>query len=356
MRLNPAGERLLGIVAAEALGRHLREVLGCGVSGGHAVDACPLAEVMTTGQPIAYRETAIAGAGGASIRVAGGYSAASPAAAEARDPGGRARATAIVRDISAVRALEELREGFVATVSHELRTPLSLIRGYAETILHLDLDPAEQRAYVGRIDEVAGRLSTLVDQILDITHLQADPLILERVPVSFASLVNRLRGDLEGTDRDSRLVSDFAGRPPAARGGSAPRVGQILENLGRQRLQVRAAGRSGDDLRRRRRRVARRGRRRRGRRHPCRGPAARHGALPPGVERPRVADPGTGLGLFICRRLVEAHGGRLRVDDRPDRQPGTRVAFTLPLSRGRRTTASRRRVAAAAAAGEADRG
>ena len=48
--------------------------------------------------------------------------------------------------------------------------------------------------------------------------------------------------------------------------------------------------------------------------------------------------PGTGLGLYICRRLVEAHGGRLWLEDRPDGRPGTRVLFTLPLLRGRRQT------------------
>ena len=42
--------------------------------------------------------------------------------------------------------------------------------------------------------------------------------------------------------------------------------------------------------------------------------------------------PGTGLGLFICRRLVEAHGGRLSLGDRLDGRPGTRVTFTLPLA------------------------
>jgi signal transduction histidine kinase len=51
------------------------------------------------------------------------------------------RATAILRDVSAADALEQLREGFVATVSHELRTPIALIRGYAATLLEFELEP-----------------------------------------------------------------------------------------------------------------------------------------------------------------------------------------------------------------------
>ena len=208
-------------------------MLGCAVAGGHGPDACPLLEVMATGEPMPYHETAIRAPMAGSIRVAGGYSAVArsgPTGAGAEPAHSGAQATAIVRDISAVRALEELREGFVATVSHELRTPLSLIRGYAETLLHLDLEPAEQRAYLERIDEVTGRLSALVGQILDVTHLQADPLILERAPVLFAALVTRLRGDLETSGRADRLVVDLpADLPPIE--VDAARVGQILENL-----------------------------------------------------------------------------------------------------------------------------
>ena len=206
-------------------------MLGCDVSGGHDPAACPLAEVIASGPsrwPTARRR--FAARTGARSR--------SPVATRrccSAQPGRRrgradARATAIVRDISAVRALEELREGFVATVSHELRTPLSLIRGYAETLLHLELDAAEQRAYIERIDEVTDRLSALVGQILDVTHLQADPLILERAPVLFVALVTRLRGDLEASGRADRLVVDLPDDLPAARGRRA-RVGQILENL-----------------------------------------------------------------------------------------------------------------------------
>jgi len=330
VRLNPAAEQLLGIEAGAAIGRTCREVLGCDIAGSHEPTACPLAEVMATGVPVPYRETAIRGGDGEPVRVAGGYSAVAPTGPDRGVGEGRARATAILRDISALAALEELREGFVATVSHELRTPLSLVRGYAQSMLHLDLDPAAQHAYLERIDELTERLSALVGQILDVTHLQADPLILERAPVSFAALVTRLRGDLEASGRADRLRVDLPPDLPPLEADAA-RVGQILENLVENAFKYGPpAGVAGISAR-------------------VEGAwlaiaVDDEGVGIPAAERPLVMEPfhrawnvresripGTGLGLFICRRLVEAHGGRLRLEDRPDGRPGTRVAFTLPL-------------------------
>jgi signal transduction histidine kinase len=329
VRLNPAGERTLGIDAAAASGRTCAEVLGCAIAGGHGEDHCPLAEVIASGRPIAYRETAIRGAVGAPIRIAGGYSRAPSAA------GGPIRATGILRDISAARALEQLREGFVATVSHELRTPLALVRGYADTILHFDLPADEQRDYVERIQGVTSRLGSLVDQILDITHLDADPLILERAPVVFTALVARLRGDLALSGDDARLIAELpADLPPVE--VDVGRIGRVLENLVGNALKyapspspvVVAASVDGDWL------VA---------------TIDDEGVGVPEAERSLVLEPfhrawnvresripGTGLGLYICRRLVEAHGGRLSIGDRPDGRAGTRVTFTLPLLAGRR--------------------
>lgn len=323
VRLNPAGERLLGTTAAAAIGRTCGDVLGCEAAGAHAPLACPLAEVRANGLPIAYRETAVCGLGGHAVRVAGSYAAA---------PGGvTARTTAILRDMSAVRALEELREGFVATVSHELRTPLALIRGYAETLLHLDLDPATQRAYVQRIDEATGRLAVLVDQVLDVTHLQADPLILDRSTTTFHALVARLRGDLVISGGDERVEERAAPDLPPVDVDVA-RVGQVLANLVGNALKyapddspvVLGATADGDWLA---------------------VTVDDEGIGVPEDDRTLVVEPfhrawnvresripGTGLGLFICRRLVEAHGGRLALGDRPDGRAGTRVMFTLPLA------------------------
>lgn len=326
VRLNPAGERLLGTTAEAAIGRTCAEVLGCELAGGHARADCPLAEVRASEAAIAYRESAVRGHAGAPIRVAGSY-----ALTAGLVGGAGTRATAILRDMSAVRALEELREGFVATVSHELRTPIALIRGYAESLLHLPLEPAQQRAYVERIDEATTRLAALVDQVLDVTHLQADPLILDRRATTFASLVARLKGDLAVSGGADRLVVDVAEDLPPV-DVDIGRVGQVLANLVGNALKYAADGSAvvvGASVD---------------------GPwlvvtVDDEGIGIPEPERALVTEPfhrawnvresripGTGLGLFICRRLVEAHGGELGVDDRPDGRPGTRVRITLPVS------------------------
>jgi signal transduction histidine kinase len=324
VRINPAGERLLGVASATVIGRDCADVLGCEAAGDHGRADCPLAEVLATGSPIADRQGAVRSATSGPLPIAGSYTR-SPA-----DLGGPVRATAMIRDVSASRALEQLRESFVATVSHELRTPLALVRGYAETVLHLDLDPAQQREYVDRILQVTARIAALVDQILDVTHLDADPLVLDRRPASVADLVARLRGDLALTGDADRLVVSLDPDLPAV-DVDAGRIGQVLENLVANALKYAPGGSpvlitawtvdggwveiAVDD----------------------------DGVGVPEAERALVLEPfhrarnvresripGTGLGLYICRRLVEAHGGRVALLDRPDGRKGTRATFTVP--------------------------
>ena len=257
--------------------------------------------------------------------------------ASASPPDGQPRATAILRDIRAARTLEELREGFVATVSHELRTPLALIKGYADTILHLQLTPVEQHAYVERIEQTTQRLAALVTQILDITHLDADPLVLERSPARFDALVARLRGDLAMSGADTRLVVDLPPDLPPIEVDTT-RVGQILDNLVGNALKyapdgspVTISAREVDGW--------------------LAATVDDEGVGVPDADAPLIFEPfhrarnvresrisGTGLGLYITRRLVEAHGGRLSLEPREDSK-GTRARFTLPLAPGRKARA-----------------
>ena len=324
LRINAAAERLLGISAKDALGRSCRSVLGCDESGEHPEGTCPLAEVLATGAPIAYRESTVRGAQGESIRVAGSYARTRGDTAES------ARATAIVRDITAVKALEELKAGFIATVSHELRTPLALIQGYADTLLHLELDEQAKRSYIERIHQTTGRLSALVSDILDVTHLDADPLVLERSPVQLASLVARLRGDFAITGGAERLRVELPTDLPPLEVDST-RVSQVLENLVSNALKYAppdspvtiGARVEGpwvvvwvDDL-------------------GIGVPEEDRGLVFEPFHRARNVResnvPGTGLGLHITRRLVEAHGGKIWLDARPDGNPGTRATVTLPV-------------------------
>jgi PAS domain S-box-containing protein len=126
VRVNAAAERLLGQPAAALVGRLCSDALGCRDIDAHGMDACPLATVIATGEPIGYLESTVRGADASVVSVAGGYSM------TAGDLPESARATAILRDISAVKALENLKAGFVAMVSHELRTPLALVKGYTD--------------------------------------------------------------------------------------------------------------------------------------------------------------------------------------------------------------------------------
>jgi signal transduction histidine kinase len=329
VRINSAAERLLGVAASQAIGRRCEDLLGCALAGGHEGGVCPLAEVLANGEPIAYRETSLIGADQSVVRVVGGYSR-TTAPAET-DGGTDARATAILRDVTAARAFEALREGFAATVSHELRTPLALIKGYTDTLLHLELEPDERQSYLERIDQTTARLTRLVNEILDIAHLDADPLVMERSPTLLSAVIGRVLADLAVSGDAGRVRSAVDATLPPIDADSA-RIGQVLDNLISNALKyappsteivihaavdgewmVVSVEDEGVGV-----------------------PADDEGLVFEPFHRARnvreSSTPGTGLGLYISRRLVEAHGGRLWLQRRSDGRSGTRASFTVPLA------------------------
>jgi len=242
-------------------------------------------------------------------------------------------AVVVLRDLRAERAAEELRASFLAAVSHELRTPLALISGHVDSLLDLGLDPAAQRRSVERIGQAAARLQALVDELLDLTQLEHATLELHRSRVDVVELLESLAGSLaEWPGMPPIRVDVPADTPPVQ--VDATRIGHVLVNLvdnarrygGHGRIDIRA------------------------RRHPGAVVVTveddGHG-IPPD-ERPLVFDRlyrghearasypgGTGLGLHVCRRLVEAHGGRIWIEPEPGRSA---ISFSLPVSRRSRAT------------------
>jgi two-component system phosphate regulon sensor histidine kinase PhoR len=109
-------------------------------------------------------------------------------------PYGDAQTLMLVRDVTHAERVETMRRDFVANVSHELRTPLTVLVGFLETVRELKLDPQRLRDYLAMMNEQAGRMQRIIDDLLSLSVLEsAPPPPMERVGV--APLLERLRAD-----------------------------------------------------------------------------------------------------------------------------------------------------------------
>jgi signal transduction histidine kinase len=337
VRLNAAAAGLVGTPAQAGTGMRCDEFLGCALPrdddsrGDDAGDTepardllcgqrCPFGEVLENGLPIVGRELAVRRRDGGAVPVAASVS---------RMPTPDGGAVAILRDLRAVRALDDAKTSFVAAVSHELRTPLALIDGYTQSLLHLDLDRPTARRHVERIAEAARRLATLVDDIIDVSQLESDALVLRRTPVAVDGLLRSVvaeRADAGG----ARPIGVVLQRPLPPVDVDATRIRQVIANL-LQNAEKHAGPRAPIEVRARR--------------------TDRSTVVVSVVDGGRGIDaedrdhiferfyrgqrvresqvPGSGLGLYLCRRIVEAHGGWIRLDATTR---GTSVSLGLPVA------------------------
>jgi PAS domain S-box-containing protein len=234
------------------------------------------------------------------------------------------------RDVTADRQLDRLKSDFVATVSHELRTPLAAVYGAAITLAERDFEGREQirRELVAQIADQAARLSAIVDDILFVGRLEAGGLRLEPATVDSVEIARgaveaaRIRAG-EGAEIDLRADS---GLPTIET--DAGRLRQVLDNLLDNAIKYSPQGGAIElrvDADERWTRFA----------------VADHGVGIPTSELTRIfekfyrLDPhqtrgvnGTGLGLYVCRELVERMEGRISVSSAPGR--GSTFVVELP--------------------------
>ncbi len=336
VRLNAAAAALVQTSASAGTGMRCSEFLGCArphpdpaTAAGAVYEAgpellcgsrCPFAEVLETGGPIVGREIAVRRRDGGSIPVAASVS---------RMPTPDGGAVAVIRDLRAAQALDDAKASFVAAVSHELRTPLALIDGYTQSLIHLDLDRSTARRHAQRIADAARRLATLVDDIIDISQLESDALILRRTPVAIEGLIRAYVGErADGLDARSIAVSMPHGLPPVDI--DATRIRQVIGNLV-QNAEKHAGTHAPVEIRARRHDLA-----------TIVVTVADGGRGIAASDRDRVFErfyrggparesqvPGSGLGLYLCRRIVEAHGGWIRLDATTR---GTSISMGLPVA------------------------
>ena len=238
-----------------------------------------------------------------------------------------------LQDLAPLKDLEGMRAEFLGMVSHELRAPLTSIKGSAATVLNASrtLDPAEVRQFFRIIDEQANHMDVLIRDLLDAGRIETGTLSVAAEPTEVAALVDQARSTfLSGGGRHTLLIDLPPELPPVM--ADRQRVAQVLNNLFSN-----AARHSSESL-------------------PIRISAACEGVHVaisvsdegtgvPAEQLPRLFRKytgsgrgkgrrglgGAGLGLVICKGLVEAHGGRIRAESGgTDR--GTRITFTLPVA------------------------
>jgi PAS domain S-box-containing protein len=232
-----------------------------------------------------------------------------------------------VRDITHFRTAEEIKATFISIVSHELKTPVALIKGYASTLRRDDArwDKHVIQDSLTVIEEEADRLTRMIEDLLDASRLQAGGLTLKRTDVSLATLTRRLAERFQTQSKSHTLAADFPEPFPVILADET-RIEQVLSNLISNAIKYSPGGeiRISGEIRPEQVIVT----------VSDQGAGIDPRDLPHIFDRFYRADKavrhtkGAGLGLYLARAIVEAHGGRIWVDPQPDK--GARICFSLP--------------------------
>jgi len=238
---------------------------------------------------------------------------------------------------SAERARREAheREELLTVMSHEFRTPVTVIAGYARLLLSEKVGPLndEQRRFLNESAKSCQRLSGFIGNLLEAAREVGGERPLEVCEMGLASTIEGVATFLKPLLDEHRLTLGFAldARDPRARFDPL-RVEQVLTNLLGNAIKYAPAGSAVE--------IATRTLQEGGR-EMVEIAVADEGPGVPAADRERIFEAyvrageasragGLGLGLAICRRIVEAHGGRIAVTPRPG--GGSRFAFTLPAA------------------------
>ena len=304
----------------------LLQVMVCRLADGREIvlGELPMAAVLSNAETMRAEEIELSVADGRSVRV---LVNATPIRAE---DGTVASVVVTMQDLAPLEKLERMRAAFLGMVSHELRAPLAAIKGSAATVLGRSrvYASAEMEQFFRIIEEQADRMEGLIGDLLDAGRIEAGTLTVAPERCTVADLADRARATFVSGGARHRIVVDLPPDLPRVM-ADRERVVQVLNNL------LGNAARHAPVL------------------SPIRVEAAQEGTHVAiavadegrGIAPERLAQLfrkyaaeddggrgiGGGLGLAICKGLVEAHGGRIRAESGGPGQ-GARFTFTLPAA------------------------
>lgn len=323
---NPAAERLFGrpLLPEEDVTQYLGQVCS---TGGKPVsfEELPLQRALRD-QGATDEELLLRRPDGCDVPVL-------CSSAPVRDGAGRIfGAVALFQDITSLKELERLREEWTSVIAHDLRQPVTAISLFAQALGALaerdeTLHPVQSQAQ--RIVEATRQLDRMIGDLLDMSRLGAGRLQVERVPIDVSDLVHRVVGRLAEL-ADGRSVEVIVREQLPHVAGDPGRLEQILVNLVSNAAKYSDPGTSIIV------RVEEKG-------EHVEVAVTNRGEGIPAAEVPHLFSrfyrsssarvgglPGLGLGLYITRELVHAHGGRIWVESLPGE--ATTFRFTLPMA------------------------
>jgi signal transduction histidine kinase len=232
--------------------------------------------------------------------------------------------------VEALRKVDQLKSELLSVVSHELRTPLASIKGYTSSLLRDDVewDDDTRREFLQIIEEESDRLGALIEDLLQMSEIEAGVLRVHKQPVRIGRLAQKVAKKLRPQAVDHPIAIHVAHDLPDTL-GDPRRIEQVLHNLIVNAIKyspepapvaVRVERRDEEVL------VT---------------VTDRGIGIPPEhvahvfdrfyrVEGAMARQTrGSGLGLPICRGLVEAHGGKIGVESEPGK--GSSFHFTIPI-------------------------
>ena len=226
-----------------------------------------------------------------------------------------------------LRRQMQLQEDFVSTVSHELRTPLGFIKGYSTSLLREDTtwDAETQKEFLVIIDEETDRLSLLIENVLESARLQSRTLQLRFQPLRMDAVIRDVVARIRVRHKDLNYQMELNNTPSIQ--GDGVRLAQVIENLFTNAIKYAPGApivvileQVGENVL-----IT----------FKDQGPGIDRESLPFIFDRFYRARnektiTGTGLGLYICKQIIEAHRGKIWAESNSGQ--GTTFFIELPIN------------------------